>query len=72
LALGAWGVVRREVDYLATVNGDLAAPRLEAGKHDAYAWIGLDDLSLLLAGRAEGDRSLYEIVARALEMSGGR
>lgn len=34
------GIVRRELDYLVVVGGDLAAPQLEAGKHDAYAWVG--------------------------------
>ena len=29
------GVVRRELDYLVTVDGDLGRPRLEQGKHDA-------------------------------------
>src|SRR4051812_16610711 len=29
------GRVRREVDYLVSVDGDLERPLLEAGKHDA-------------------------------------
>src|SRR5687768_13409870 len=31
------GRVRRELDYLVTVDGDLSEPRLEEGKHDAGA-----------------------------------
>lgn len=46
--------------------GDLAAPRLEEGKHDACAWAGPGDLDLLTAGRAGGDRQLRDIVARAV------
>jgi 8-oxo-dGTP pyrophosphatase MutT (NUDIX family) len=60
------GVVRRELDYLVDVEGDLAAPTLEAGKHDAYAWVGLDNLELLMDGRTDGDVRLRDIVARAL------
>ncbi|WP_328989608.1 NUDIX domain-containing protein [Kribbella sp. NBC_01245] len=60
------GVVRRELDYLVTVDGDLAAPRLEVGKHDASAWVGPDELELLMVGRTDGDRRLLDIVARAV------
>jgi RimJ/RimL family protein N-acetyltransferase len=65
----AWewdGVLRRELDYLVSVAGDLAAPRLEEGKHDAYAWVGRDDLDLLMVGRTDGDRRLRDIVAKAV------
>lgn len=62
------GVVRRELDYLVEVEGDLAAPRLEAGKHDAYAWVGVDNLELLLNGRNDGDFRLRDIVAKALRL----
>jgi RimJ/RimL family protein N-acetyltransferase len=60
------GVTRHETDYLVEVDGDLTAPRLEAGKHDASAWVGADDLALLMAGRADGDRRLRDLVARAV------
>lgn len=59
------GVIRRELDYLVEVDGDLGAPRLEEGKHDAYAWVGRDNLELLMDGRRDGDRRLRDIVARA-------
>lgn len=59
------GVLRREFDYLVEVDGDLAAPRLEEGKHDAYAWLGPGDLELMMAGRTDGDRRLRDVVARA-------
>jgi RimJ/RimL family protein N-acetyltransferase/8-oxo-dGTP pyrophosphatase MutT (NUDIX family) len=60
------GVVRTERDYLVEVDGDLSAPRLEVGKHDAYAWIGRENLGLMMAGRTDGDRRLRDIVARAV------
>ena|SRR5918996_3308016 len=60
--------VRRELDYLVEVEGDLAAPRLEPGKHDAYAWVGLDNLELLMDGRTEEDFRLRDIVATALQL----
>lgn len=59
------GVVRHELDYLVEVDGDLGRPRPEDGKHDAYAWIGPADLELMMAGRADGDRRLLDVVAKA-------
>ncbi|MDX6235643.1 MAG: 8-oxo-dGTP diphosphatase [Kribbellaceae bacterium] len=60
------GVVRRELDYLVTVDGDLGRPRLEQGKHDASAWVGPDELELLMQHRTDGDRRLRDIVAQAV------
>ena len=60
------GRVRRELDYLITVDGDLGRPRLEEGKHDASAWVGPDDLELLMVNRTDGDRRLRDIVAHAV------
>ena len=57
------GRVRRELDYLVTVDGDLARPRLEEGKHDAGDWVGPDNLELLMLNRTDGDRRLRDIVA---------
>ena len=62
------GVVRRELDYLVEVRGDLAAPQLEPGKHDAWAWVGADNLELLMDGRTDGDFRLRDIVAKALHL----
>lgn len=59
------GVVRRELDYLVEVDGDLDAPRLEEGKQDAWAWVGLADLELMMVGRTDGDRRLRDLVAKA-------
>jgi len=60
------GRVRRELDYLITIDGDLGRPRLEAGKHDASAWVGPDDLELLMVNRYDGDRRLRDLVAHAV------
>jgi mutator protein MutT len=60
------GRVRRELDYLITVDGDLTRPRLEAGKHDASAWVGPDDLDLLMVNRTDGDRRLRDLVAHTV------
>jgi RimJ/RimL family protein N-acetyltransferase len=60
------GRVRRELDYLITVDGDLRRPRLEAGKHDASAWVGPDDLDLLMVNRTDGDRRLRDLVAHTV------
>lgn len=69
--VGGWewetgGVTRHETDYLIEVDGDLTAPVLEAGKHDAAAWVGPEDLALLMVGRDDGDRRLRDVVARAV------
>lgn len=60
------GMVRRELDFVVEVDGDLATPRLEHGKHDAYAWVGSDNLELMMEGRIDGDHTLRDIVARAM------
>ena len=57
------GRVRRELDYLVTIDGDLTRPRLEEGKHDAGDWVGPDNLELLMLNRTDGDRRLRDIVA---------
>ncbi|WP_405063230.1 GNAT family N-acetyltransferase [Kribbella sp. NBC_01505] len=62
------GRVRRELDYLVVVDGELERPRLEEGKHDASAWVGVDDLELLMVGRTDGDRRLRDIVAHVVRM----
>ncbi|WP_344233739.1 GNAT family N-acetyltransferase [Kribbella hippodromi] len=60
------GRVRRELDFLITVDGDLSRPVLEAGKHDASAWAGPDDLELLMVNRTDGDRRLRDLVAHTV------
>lgn len=60
------GVRRHELDYLVDVDGDLDAPRLEVGKHDASAWVGPGDLELMMVGRTDGDRRLLDLVAKGV------
>lgn len=57
---------RLERDFLVEVDGDLNAPRLEADKHDAFAWVGPDNLDLMMEGRIDGDRRLRDLVANAV------
>lgn len=59
------GQTRREYDFLVEVDGELSRPRLEDGKHDAYEWVGPDNLDLMMANREDGDRRLRDVVARA-------
>lgn len=58
---------RREFDFLVEIEGDLAHPRLEKGKHTAFRWIGLDELDILKEERLAGDDELYQLVKKALE-----
>jgi 8-oxo-dGTP pyrophosphatase MutT (NUDIX family) len=44
---GEDGLQRVETDFLVRVDGDLDQPRLEAGKHIEYRWLGPDDLAVL-------------------------
>jgi 8-oxo-dGTP diphosphatase len=44
---GEDGFVRLETDFLVRVDGDLGRPRLEAGKHTEYRWLGPDELAVL-------------------------
>ena len=60
------GVIRRELDYIVEVDGDLTVPRLEEGKHDACAWVGSDHLDFMMEGRTDEDGRLRDIVACAL------
>lgn len=65
--VGNDGVERRERDYLVEVDGDLTSPRLEHPKHVEFAWVGLDDLALLMENRRPEQALLREIVTRGIE-----
>jgi 8-oxo-dGTP diphosphatase len=41
------GIDRVETDFLIRVDGDLARPRLEAGKHTEFRWLAEHELDLL-------------------------
>ncbi|MDA8368860.1 MAG: NUDIX domain-containing protein [Nocardiopsaceae bacterium] len=60
------GIERHEVDYLVRVDGDLAAPRLEAGKHTEFMWVDEDRIGLLHDHRDPEGYFIVDIVARGL------
>ncbi|QBI55919.1 NUDIX hydrolase [Streptomonospora litoralis] len=60
------GVERHEADYLVRVAGDLAAPRLEPGKHTDFRWIGEGELHILQESRDPGDTFIAETAALGL------
>jgi RimJ/RimL family protein N-acetyltransferase/8-oxo-dGTP pyrophosphatase MutT (NUDIX family) len=62
------GVVRRELDYLVEVDGDPGEPTLAPREHDAFAWVGPDNLELMMEGRTDGDRRLRDVVAKAVRI----
>ncbi|MFV2085485.1 NUDIX hydrolase [Micromonospora sp. LOL_021] len=45
--VGNDGIARVELDYLVRVDGDLANPQLEAGKHTEFRWLTADALDVL-------------------------
>lgn len=45
------GIDRVETDFLIRVDGDLARPRLEAGKVTEFRWLGEDELDVLEVNR---------------------
>lgn len=59
------GVVRRELDYLIEVNGDLSSPRLEPGKHDKFCWVGYDNPEAVRSEHDAGNDALWNIIKRA-------
>jgi 8-oxo-dGTP diphosphatase len=70
---GEDGLDRVERDFLVRVDGDLSRPRLEAGKHTEYRWLGPDDLDVLDENREINDgmiRRLAEDGFAVLRMLG--
>jgi 8-oxo-dGTP pyrophosphatase MutT (NUDIX family) len=59
------GLERLETDFHVAVEGDLGRPRLEAGKHTEYRWLGPTEVDLLMENRDPGDDLLRTIVERA-------
>ena len=58
---GEDGLERVERDFLVRVDGDLSRPRLEAGKHTEYRWLGPDDLAVLDENREINDGMIRRI-----------
>ncbi|MEV7611379.1 NUDIX domain-containing protein [Streptomyces sp. NPDC089799] len=61
------GTVRHEADFLVEVDGDLARPALERGKHSGCGWFGPDALERLKENRAPGEFLVHDLIARALD-----
>jgi 8-oxo-dGTP diphosphatase len=59
--IGEDGVVRLETDFLVRVDGDLGRPRLEAGKHTEYRWLGPDELAVLDQSSGVNDGMIRQI-----------
>jgi len=64
----AGGELKREIDLLVEVEGDLDGPRLERGKHTAARWLAPDELPLLLQRRDPDDVFIHDIVRRAFAL----
>ncbi|MFC0507117.1 NUDIX domain-containing protein [Micromonospora costi] len=63
--VGDDGLERVESDWLVRVDGDLARPALEAGKHTEYRWLAEDDVSLLDEHRDVNDGLIRRIAEEA-------
>jgi 8-oxo-dGTP diphosphatase len=73
LGVGSWeagGRLRHSVDFVVEVDGDLERPALEWDKHPRFAWVGVEDLPVLLVNREPGDTVIHDIVAAALRPPG--
>lgn len=55
--------LRHEADFLVEVDGDLARPALEWGRHTAYAWFGPGDLERLKENRRPGEFLVHDLIA---------
>jgi 8-oxo-dGTP diphosphatase len=58
------GIERVETDYLVRVDGDLARPRLEAGKHTEFRWLTESEIEVLDEHR-EVNNGLIRTIAEA-------
>lgn len=62
----AGGVRHIETDFVVEVDGDLTSPRLEAGKHTDFAWVGPGGLALLDENtRRTGSTFIKDLVSAA-------
>ncbi len=60
------GGLRRELDFLVQVTGDLAHPQLEWTKNSEFRWLGPDELDVLRENRQPEDSIICEIVKKGL------
>lgn len=61
------GSIRREIDYLVRVEGDLERPRLEVGKHTEFMWVDESRVHLLRDARDPGDYFITDVVQKGLD-----
>jgi 8-oxo-dGTP pyrophosphatase MutT (NUDIX family) len=59
------GLQRVETDFLVRVDGDLARPRLEPGKHTEFRWLAERDIALLDEHRDVNDGLIRRIAEDA-------
>ncbi|MFD0785941.1 NUDIX domain-containing protein [Micromonospora azadirachtae] len=63
--VGDDGLARIEYDWLVRVEGDLARPRLEVGKHTEFRWLAEEDVALLDEHRDVNDGLIRRIADEA-------
>jgi 8-oxo-dGTP diphosphatase len=56
------GLDRVEIDFLVRVDGDLARPRLEVGKHTEFRWLAEHETGILDEHREVDDGLIRRIV----------
>jgi 8-oxo-dGTP diphosphatase len=61
-----------EWDFLARLPGDCPEPLLERAKVDRYAWVGMENIALLMEHRDKQDSFIHDLVAHALEVHRAR
>jgi 8-oxo-dGTP diphosphatase len=62
------GIERIETDYLVRVDGDLARPRLEPGKHTGFRWLAEDELDVLDINRPVDGGMLKRVAQRGFSL----
>jgi 8-oxo-dGTP diphosphatase len=60
--VGNDGLERLETDFLIRVDGDLARPRLEVGKHTGFRWITRDEVDVLDENNGVDDGLVRQII----------
>ncbi|PZF87229.1 NUDIX hydrolase [Micromonospora deserti] len=63
--VGDDGLARVESDWLVRVDGDLARPELEEGKHTEFRWLAADEVALLDEHRDVNDGLIRRIAEEA-------
>jgi len=64
-AAGEHGPVhKREFDFVVRVEGDLAHPRLEEGKHDRFEWISPGTMDILRENRQADDAFILDLAQK--------